>query len=380
MTTTAARARAEVLNREGMVIGLKNNDFVAAILKFSAAIEADPSFVEAYNNKGNCHRYLGEIDEAIEAYTTAIELDPDFLQAYLYRAYVYLEKNNPNLSALAVRDFERLADNGGNLLFSHTLEFRGLENIVPILKPQLQVLGLYPLVDAVVVPYDPQSVLKLIDSGDKALARQDVNGAIEFYSQVIAQTPEFTNIYYKRGLLYLQQRRFDRAVVDFTRTLRRDALHVEAFIHRAQCLTAMGKHAEAIKDYDNAIALRADVDSWYMARGKLHNDLENYDEALRDFHAALDCNPKNVEAFVHIGTLLSAEQEYHGAVEAYSTALVLNADLPEVYVERAVALERLGEYAAALDDLEHYQRLGHDAFADDEVESMIQKLRRLSKA
>ena len=52
---------------------------------YDKAIELDPNDAEAYNNRGNSYRDLGQYQRAIEDYDKAIELDPNDAEAPTHR-------------------------------------------------------------------------------------------------------------------------------------------------------------------------------------------------------------------------------------------------------------------------------------------------------
>ena len=54
-----------------------------AIASYDIAIQLKPDFAEAYYNRGNGLKDLGRLDEAVESYGKAIQLKPDFAGAYL---------------------------------------------------------------------------------------------------------------------------------------------------------------------------------------------------------------------------------------------------------------------------------------------------------
>ncbi|ARM31433.1 tetratricopeptide repeat protein [Prosthecochloris sp. HL-130-GSB] len=68
---------------------LKQKDFDGAFEDFSAAIEKDPDFAEAYLNRGFVHGNRGELQSALEDFNKAIELDPEYLEAYFNRGFIY---------------------------------------------------------------------------------------------------------------------------------------------------------------------------------------------------------------------------------------------------------------------------------------------------
>ena len=53
----------------------------AAMKLFDKAIELDPTYAEAWNNKGVSLFHLGKYEEALEAFDKAIGINPEYIQA-----------------------------------------------------------------------------------------------------------------------------------------------------------------------------------------------------------------------------------------------------------------------------------------------------------
>lgn len=70
-------AGPEVLNNRGLS-HFALEDFPAAIQDFAAAIELDPTFINAYNNRGLAYQKLGEFEKASEDFYRAEDLDPQY--------------------------------------------------------------------------------------------------------------------------------------------------------------------------------------------------------------------------------------------------------------------------------------------------------------
>ncbi|MFC1989463.1 tetratricopeptide repeat protein [Chloroflexota bacterium] len=77
-------------------------DDIARVIR---KIERYPHDAEAYYNRGNVYRGLGEWERAIEDYDKAIRLNPEYAEAYLFRGEVYKEQGK---KAVAIADFEKL--------------------------------------------------------------------------------------------------------------------------------------------------------------------------------------------------------------------------------------------------------------------------------
>ncbi|MGI9424104.1 MAG: tetratricopeptide repeat protein [Hyphomicrobiaceae bacterium] len=71
-----------------------NGEIELAIARFSRAIELNPAYAIAYNNRGELHRRSGNFDRAMADCDKAIELAPSFAAAYGARAAVHYETGN----------------------------------------------------------------------------------------------------------------------------------------------------------------------------------------------------------------------------------------------------------------------------------------------
>ena len=46
---------------------------------YEKAIEFNPFYLKAYNNKGNIHRELKDFDEAIKCFEKTLQIDPTYI-------------------------------------------------------------------------------------------------------------------------------------------------------------------------------------------------------------------------------------------------------------------------------------------------------------
>ena len=70
----------------------------------SKAIERDPKYATAYNNRGSLFKKLGQVEKAKEYYTKAVELDPQNENFYDSIGYLYLDTDD---NGSAVTNFIR---------------------------------------------------------------------------------------------------------------------------------------------------------------------------------------------------------------------------------------------------------------------------------
>ena len=73
---------------------MMGGDYEGAVENFTKAIEADPTQVYFYDDRGRAYANLGKYDEAITDYKTAIEIDPDYIFPYSDLAFAYYHKGD----------------------------------------------------------------------------------------------------------------------------------------------------------------------------------------------------------------------------------------------------------------------------------------------
>ena len=79
-------------------------DYGQAIANYTKAIELDPNYAPAYDNRGLVYADQGKYDLAISDFTKAIELKPDYAEVYYYRGKAYSQLHD---YTHAFQDFEK---------------------------------------------------------------------------------------------------------------------------------------------------------------------------------------------------------------------------------------------------------------------------------
>ena len=69
--------RANIFSLEGK--------YEEAIVYYNKAIELDPNYTDAYNDRGFTKYYLGQYEDSIKDFNKVIELTPNYTNAYYDR-------------------------------------------------------------------------------------------------------------------------------------------------------------------------------------------------------------------------------------------------------------------------------------------------------
>ncbi len=101
---------------------------------------------------------------------------------------------------------------------------------------------------------DPQ-LREALAAGEQALAAGRLAAAVERFSEVIRLDPEFAEGWNRRATAYYAQGRYQRSLADVTKVLAREPRHFGALAGRGLCFQALGRTAEAIAAYRQALEI-----------------------------------------------------------------------------------------------------------------------------
>jgi tetratricopeptide (TPR) repeat protein len=197
----------------------------------------------------------------------------------------------------------------------------------------------------------------------------------------------------------------DQAQLDAcTRALAQEGLSAEAklalYDARAYLHKRAERYAEAIADYDAAIALSPDDAELYRSRGETYSYLKQWEAALADLDRSLELEPEYVWAWYARGFMLERLDRDDEALASYDKALEISplnwtalegrskfhlqhgnnelaaADFGTLlkvdpyhtasYVGRGIAFERLGDAAQAVRDYRIAELLDPNYYESDE--------------
>ena len=126
--------------------------------------------------------------------------------------------------------------------------------------------------------------------------------------------------------------------------------------------------ALAARDYKTAIQLFTEIlnsgrlpRGWLATtlylRGKAYRSSRQYREAVTDYEAAVQADPKLHPAFFELGATYHSQQQYAKAVNAFGQAIALKADQWNYYDGRCTSLASLSRWGDAIRDCEAAVRL-----------------------
>ena len=105
--------------------------------------------------------------------------------------------------------------------------------------------------------------------------------------------PQTAEDYHARGLEYLNNEDYNRAIADFTQAKLLDPDDAYAYRKRGSTYIYKGDYDNAITVYTQAIRLDPNDAEAYHWRGFAYDNKGDYDRAIADYETALQLEPNN---------------------------------------------------------------------------------------
>jgi tetratricopeptide (TPR) repeat protein len=183
---------------------------------------------------------------------------------------------------------------------------------------------------------------------------------LTFWNYVIEKEPGRVDVaYLNRGNIYLNQGKFEEALLNYDTALTINPDFINGYSNRAQAYIRLNKHSNALKDLNTALTLSPSFVLGYVYRSMMYNWYGNHDKALADLTTAVTIKPDFVLGYYHRGNTNLSIGQYNRAIADFSTALSLAPNSPENYFHRGQAYLKSGNAKQAEQDFEVACTMGY---------------------
>lgn len=187
---------------------------------------------------------------------------------------------------------------------------------------------------------------------DLYCAEKNLPKALEQVNKALS-VEKRSKTYTTRGTLYQAMGRRKEAEADFKRAIQEGGEGKGVYDHLARFYVQDRQYQKAIDVINSQMKKNGADDVTYHNRAEVEMLAKRYDEALRDYQAALKLDDVSYINQVGIGDVYAAKKDYRGAVAAYTKALDLRPlAVEEIYLKRARAYDALGKPDLAKKDRE----------------------------
>lgn len=294
--------------------------------------------------------FKDDCDKAIKYYSIAIRLDSNRPMAYVGRGRAHLGLNI--IPGLPIWGFLHRADspNLDESLADYSEAIRSCSD-------SAKYPGLY------------------CDRACIYLMRKEWNKAIVDFSKTLKLDPQFICAFLGRGDAYMEKGKLDKAIADYAKAIEADSEWIEAYDYRIKANAKKGEWDKVIADYAEQIRITNEIDKTavpFLYWGLGHAYLSKGDEknAAFDFHRAFHapsnlcdtyCGPLFYNDDGAIRKVFSREADYFAyldrEIENHTALLKFEKNQPMAIWYRALAYMGKGDTKKAIADFTEVIRL-----------------------
>lgn len=193
----------------------------------------------------------------------------------------------------------------------------------------------------------------------EAIDKEEYLAAINLLSEDIVKEPKSNIPYYQRGLAYDKLNLFDKAIDDFTMSIKLEDKFSNAFYGRGIVYQKLQDLTNALSDFNAALKLDPHNTRVYCSRGDVLQEMGNWKEAMSDYNSA--CNIGKfwfVDAFKQRGRLNYKLEKFQKAVTDFNSAINLNSNDTETLVGLGMSYVKLGNLDEGKKHLKTAYKLG----------------------
>ena len=269
------KTNASALFRLGAV-SMDKEDYANAEISYKRCIEIDNSICEGYWGLGNVYSRRKQYKEALEQYNHAIKLDGAKSILYALRSEVYQNLQQYNEQ---VDDIITALDIDANAYAYHlmiTLDYEQMS----VMKTKLIIQS----------NKNPNQYQWLYYLGSICEQQHNYKKAIEYYEK--GNKIEINATWYKRiADCYIELGNYNKALQYIDEVIEADTSDMEAVMTKANILNEMGRTKEAIKELDKYITVYPEYYWGYYRRGWFKEEIKDFDGAIEDYTTAIVLEP-----------------------------------------------------------------------------------------
>jgi tetratricopeptide (TPR) repeat protein len=344
----------------------QKGDYQGAVAAYNQAIQLNPNYAEAYNNRGNARDELGDKQGAIADFNEALRINPNDAYAYYNRGLTRSELGDKQGAIADFNEALRINPNYAYAYYNRGLTRSELGDKQGAIADYNQALRINPN-DA--NAYNNRGVARS-KLGDK-------QGAIADYNQALRINPNDANAYNNRGVARSKLGDKQGAIADYNQALRINPNLAEAYHNRGATRDDLGDKQGAITDYSQALRINPNYAGAYSNRGLARYELGDKQGAIADYNQALRINPNDANAYNNRGVARSKLGDKQGAIADYNQALRINPNDAAAYNNRGATRDNLGDRQGAIQDYQKAADLFQQQGDRANYQNALKNLRRL---
>jgi tetratricopeptide (TPR) repeat protein len=262
--------------------------FILIVIPFTATLAQNTPTINDATDKLIKRNFTG----AIQDFNRILTITPDNVDALCGRAEA---KWNLGNYQEALKDVDRVIALDGNNAKAYCIK----GDILYSQKDYTNALGLYNI--ALNKPDAPHEAIV----GKSRVYSQtgNIKDAYNLLDEALIKYPSSAELFYARALLNNSQRRYTKAIPDFDKAiaLNPDQNTFGLYFNRGFANYNLEEYVNAVSDFDHAVKADPTNATAFNSRGLAYYEQGSFKEAIDDFLKSIEINPNNSVTYYNLG-------------------------------------------------------------------------------
>jgi tetratricopeptide (TPR) repeat protein len=249
-----------------------------AIEAWEQALTLNPLYAKAQSNIGLAHLKAGDARLALEAFDKALRIDPTLPQAHFNRGLALAHLAHWHQALSSFQETLRLQPTFAPTFYALGLSFQTIGRPGQAEEVWRKGLRLRP-------PAHQAAVIHA-HLGDLSWQHGQASTALREYQQSLVLQPNQTQVHFRMGAIYMVMRDWANATFALQQAHHLDPTWPQPLINLGETLYQQGNHQEAVRTYEQALALAPDHVTLHVKLGMTLRALNQPAQALAHLHFA----------------------------------------------------------------------------------------------
>ena len=264
------------------------------------------------------------------------------------------KRHTDQLRSLALRDLDRLLEIDDELTGAHILMAR-----LYLLKRGDREQAAEAVARAMELSKDDPENLSTVYVL-RAQLQDDPQKILSELDKALEADPENLDARRLRGEIFLRQKNYQGAIVEFTHILEKNPEDVLVRHRIGEAFAGEGDHQKAIEHLDQALESSPNKALTHLLRARIHAQANKTQEALADLNKAIEIDPRNLMALMTRCQLRGLTKDFDLAISDANRVIELSRQSPEAVLMRAAMYAGAKRYNEAITDVRNVLRQDPD--------------------
>lgn len=310
-------------------------EYDKAISVYEKAIEKCPNDINLYEKRAELYYRLGDYDLSDKDYDKIIKLDEGYITAYMG---IGRNKSEQGLYDDAIKTFDYVIKLAND--YSSAYSFRAECQI----KKHNYNLAIDDILKALSIDGDDKAFYLMVELAQK-------NNSELLTKLKIKQVKEPNEPYwpYCIGVVYENLEKYDQAIIYYSKSLE---IEREPIIYNrlSECYYSLGNFTKSLELIDNALETDSLNNNYLFTKSDILYELGKVDRAIKTMDLYITNDPEFYGGYYRRGFYKQNIKDYTGAIEDYTTSIILNPNNAYSYIGRADMYRQTGDKEKYLSD------------------------------